>query len=73
VCHAAQEAGTPHCEYNEKKKENMILTPENSYLNSSKFVADAPPPSHQLGESTYRQLSHRKFSLIRAINIIQLG
>ena len=27
VCHAAQEAGVPHCEYINRKKENAIFTP----------------------------------------------
>ena len=27
VCHAAQEAGTPHREYINRKKENVIVTP----------------------------------------------
>ena len=27
VCRAAQEAGAPHCEYINRKKENAIFTP----------------------------------------------
>ena len=27
VCRVAQEAGMPHHEYNDKKKENVIFTP----------------------------------------------
>ena len=27
MCHAAQKAGVPHCEYIYRKKENVIFTP----------------------------------------------
>jgi len=40
VCRAAQEAGAPHHEYIDRKKENAIFTSNISYPNSTKFAAE---------------------------------
>jgi len=44
VYFAAQEASMPHHEYTDRKKENMILSFEMSYLIKS---------AHQVGDPTY--------------------
>ena len=54
VCHAAQEAGTPHRGYIDRKKENVIFTP--LYLGDplSDWNKLCCRVARQLGESTFQ-------------------
>ena len=42
MCHAAQEAGAPHREYINRKKENTIFTPVIPYPIGTKFATEVP-------------------------------